>query len=230
MPPWQVLAITDGQQDVTPVHRLLPNGFELSQCAYSAGTMRSALEGAFDLILLDCRVERDRAIQICRGLRAVEELSATPIVVLTGADDPTTRVAALEAGADDCLSESLGAREFILLVQAAVRRAACTSEARRLSYADVELDLERFKVRRGGATIYLPGIQFRLLRHFLEYPTVVFSRRQLLEQVWKDTSIDERSVNVAIVRLRRAINSHGRPNLIRSVPRLGYALDVDADV
>lgn len=224
----RILGICAHEADLAPLASLPADEFELTQSAYSAQSVRAALEGAFDLILLDCRSEPSRGIQLCRGLRAVDELSATRILVLTLPSSSGVRVAALEAGADDCVSDAPDSREFGLRLQAAARRIGGSAEERRLSYADVELDLDRFRVKRNGECIYLPHVQFRLLRHFLEYPTIVFSRRQLLEQVWNDTSLDERSVNVAIVRLRRAINSRGGPNLIRSVPGLGYALDVDS--
>lgn len=225
----RLLSISDGKSRVSPGEGLFDDYADVEQIPYSAQSIRAALEGSFDLVLLDGRTDPQRGLQICRGLRAVDELRSTPIVMLTRSEDSSARLAALEAGADDCVSQSLGAREFMLRLQAAVRRNGMAEDGRQLNYADLELDLQRFKVRRNGATIYLPAMQFRLLRHFLEHPTVVFSRRQLLEQVWKDTSIDERSVNVAIVRLRRAINSRGGPNLIRSVPGMGYALDVEAD-
>lgn len=224
----RLLSISDDSPQLSSIESLFDGYADIHQIPYSAESIRAALDGSFDLVLLDGRLDPQRGIQICRGLRAVDELRSTPIVVLTRAEEGATRVAALEAGADDCVSQSLGAREFMLRLQAAVRRTSAGEEERRLCYADVELDLRRFKVRRNGEAIYLPAVQFRLLRHFLEYPTVVFSRRELLEQVWKDTSIDERSVNVAIVRLRRAINSRGGANLIRSVPGMGYALDVEA--
>lgn len=227
--PCRLLSISDDTPRLSPVETLIDGPADIRQIPYSAESIRAALDGSYDLVLLDGRVDPQRGLQICRGLRAIDELRSTPIVVLTRTEDTGTRVAALEAGADDCVSQSLGGREFLLRLQAAVRRTGAGEDERCLSYADLELDLQRFKVRRAGATINLPSVQFRLLRHFLEYPTVVFSRRQLLEQVWKDTSIDERTVNVAIVRLRRAINSRGGSNLIRSVPGMGYALDVEAD-
>lgn len=225
----RLLSISDDEPRLAAIDRLFDGYAEIEQIAYSAQSIRAAIDGSFDLVLLDGRTEPQRGLQICRGLRAVDELRSTSIVVLTRSEDSSMRVAALEAGADDCVSPSLGAREFMLRLRAATRRSGAGEDEQHLSYADLELDLQRFKVRRSGANINLPAMQFRLLRHFLEYPTVVFSRRQLLEQVWKDTSIDERSVNVAIVRLRRAINAHGGANLIRSVPGMGYALDVDAD-
>lgn len=224
----RTLLISDDLPGLGAIGDLFPQDGELSQIAYSAQSVRAALDGTFDLVLLDCRVEPQRGIQICRGLRALEEMASIPILALTPTEDGPTRVSALEAGADDCVTDSLSPREFALRLELAVRRTWIGEGGRRLNYADIELDLERYRVRRRGASIHLPAVQFRLLRHFLENPTVVYSRRELLEQVWNDTSIDERSVNVAIVRLRRAINSTGGPNLIRCVPGLGYALDVDA--
>lgn len=226
----RILGIGDVQLRLKKLADLIPTDWQLSHTPYNAECVTAALKGSFDLILLDCREQTARGIQYCRGLRAIDELASTPIVILAAAEDSATRMAALEAEADDCISEALDSRESGLRLNAVVRRNGAQSARKRLAYADVELDIDSFKVRRGDSTIYLPTIQFRLLRHFLRYPTIVFSRRDLLEQVWNDTSIDERSVNVAIVRLRRAINSRGGANLIRTVPGLGYALDIEADV
>ncbi|MBA2466920.1 MAG: winged helix-turn-helix domain-containing protein [Sphingomonas sp.] len=98
-----------------------------------------------------------------------------------------------------------------------------------LRYADLELDLRGHKVRRAGSIIWLSTLQLRLLTFLMENPAVVFTRQELLEAVWGDTTLDEGAVTVGVVRLRRALSSTGRPNLIRQVRGFGYALDADFD-
>jgi two-component system phosphate regulon response regulator PhoB len=93
----------------------------------------------------------------------------------------------------------------------------------RLAYADIEMDLWRHRVRRAGVPVHLAPTEYRLLRHFLEHPERVFSRRQLLRAVWGlDAGIAERSVDVHVRRLRAALGTPGR---IRTVRTAGYSLD-----
>ena len=98
-----------------------------------------------------------------------------------------------------------------------------------LRLADLEMDVVRHKVKRGGRSIVLGPTEFRLLKHFLEHPARVFSRERLLDAVWgRDRDIELRTVDVHIRRLRQALNIEGRPELIRTVRSAGYALDDDA--
>lgn len=103
------------------------------------------------------------------------------------------------------------------------------SRNRILRYADVEFDLGRLKVRRNGRFVRLSTMQMRLLRHFLENPEVVFSRKELLEAVWSGEGLTEGAVTACVVRMRSALDSAGEPSLIRSIQGVGYALDADAD-
>ena len=120
-------------------------------------------------------------------------------------------------------------RELIARVRAVLRRAKPTPAGEQLRLADLEMDLIRHKVKRGGQSIALGPTEFRLLRHFLEHPARVFSRERLLDAVWgRDREIEPRTVDVHIRRLRQAINLEGRPELIRTVRSAGYALDEDA--
>ena len=98
-----------------------------------------------------------------------------------------------------------------------------------LRYADVELDLNRLKVRRNGCFIPLSTMQMRVLRHFLENPEVVFSRKQLLKAVWGTDELKDGAVTACVMRIRAGLNAAGGPDLIRSIPSVGYALDIDAE-
>jgi DNA-binding winged helix-turn-helix (wHTH) protein len=117
-------------------------------------------------------------------------------------------------------------RELVARVGAVLRRARPSIAGEQLAYADIEMDLVGHKVKRSGETVLLGPTEFRLLRHFLERPGRVFSRERLLDSVWGHNSdIELRTVDVHIRRLRKAINSGGRPDIIRTVRSAGYALD-----
>jgi two-component system phosphate regulon response regulator PhoB len=104
----------------------------------------------------------------------------------------------------------------------------CASEET-LRFADLVMDIPAYKVRRNGRPVTLTALEFRLLKHFLEHPGRVFTRSQLLGQVWgEDRHVDPRSVDTHIRRLRRALGTPGGGALIRTVRTVGYALDQDA--
>jgi two-component system phosphate regulon response regulator PhoB len=101
-----------------------------------------------------------------------------------------------------------------------------TDEEGILVYADLRMDLAAMKVRRGGAFIHLAPTEFRLLRHFLRHPERAFTRNQLVQVIHgPDDDFDRRNVDAHIVRLRRALNQSGLPDLVRTIRRHGYALD-----
>lgn len=200
-------------------------GFDVRRCESGPVAMESALRSPPNLILLDGRSHPLNSIQLCKSLRSIEETSKLPAVVLAGPASSQERLAMLEAGADDCWTEPVDSREFLLRLKGFARRFEAPPSTRVLRYADIELDVDRYKVRRGGVSVELHAMQLKLLRHLMEHPTIVFSRRQLLEQVWHNPSLDEGAVSACVVRLRRALNGSGGPDLIKNVPGVGYALD-----
>ena len=194
-------------------------------CATASSAMETAVRSPPDLILIDSRSAPTSAVQLSRSFRSVSETYGLPLIVVAGQCSSDERIRILEAGADDCWSEPTTSREFLLRLHGFARRFDPTHQSRVLRFTDLELDLDRYIVRRDGQRIEVTPMQFRLLRHLLENPRVVFSREQLLDQVWNDPGIDEGAVTACVVRLRRALNSGGRANLIRSVPATGYSLD-----
>ena len=110
-----------------------------------------------------------------------------------------------------------------------LRRTRPAVDAEQLRFEDLQMDLIAHKVRRNGREVHLGPTEFRLLRHFLEHPGRVFSREQLLDRVWgPDVYVEPRTVDVYILRLRKAINARSESDLIRTVRSAGYALDRQA--
>lgn len=190
--------------------------------------LNAAVRSGPDLLLLQHDLCGTHAAEICRSLRSVGETRNVPCLIFNCPPDPEARIEAIEAGADEWFDQDCDDREVLLRIQAAARRVNRPGNASVLRYSDVEMDLERKKVHRAGVLLSLPPIQFKLLRQLMESPTCVFSRAKLLEEVWKNPSLDERTVTVAMLRLRRILNATGRQNLIRTVLSTGYALDEEA--
>src|SRR5690242_19469873 len=145
-------------------------------------------------------------IELCRRLRARPETAQLPIIMLTARGEESERLRGLETGADDYIVKPFSVPELLARVRALLRRARPERIAAVLTAGDIELDRERRRVFRNGHEIALGPTEFRLLEFFLQSPGRVFSRAQLLDGVWgRDVYIDERTVDVHVGRLRKAL-------------------------
>ena len=181
-----------------------------------------------DIILLDWMIEGISGIEVCRRLRRRPQSANVPILMLTARGEEADRIRGFETGADDYVTKPFSPKELVARVAAVMRRVRPALAGEQLSYADVEMDVTRHRVRRNGEAVPLGPTEFRLLKHFLEHPGRVFSREQLLDSVWShDPDIDARTVDVHVRRLRQALNGGDRPDLIRTVRSAGYSLDVE---
>jgi two-component system phosphate regulon response regulator PhoB len=148
--------------------------------------------------------------------------------MLTARAEEGDRIRGLETGADDYVTKPFSPRELIARVRAVLRRLRPALAGGALDYAGISMDTAAHRVTRDGAAVQLGPTEFRLLRHFLEHPGRVFSREQLLDAVWgRDVYVEQRTVDVHIRRLRKAVNGERLPDVIRTVRSAGYALDVE---
>lgn len=201
-------------------------GFRVSQTADGEEAMLIAREERPDIVLLDWMIENLSGIEVCRRLRRDNDTSNIPIIMMSARGEEEDRVRGLDIGADDYVTKPFSPRELIARVNAVLRRVRPALAGEALSFSDIEMDTVGYKVKRAGQTIPLGPTEFRLLRHFLEHPGWVFSRERLLDSVWgHDSDIEIRTVDVHIRRLRKALNAHGQPDIIRTVRSAGYALD-----
>jgi two-component system phosphate regulon response regulator PhoB len=179
-----------------------------------------------DLVILDWMLPGLSGIEICRRLRARSETRQIPIIILTARGEESERIRGLATGADDYIVKPFSVTELIARVSALLRRAAPEKVTDILSFGDLELDREKRRVSRAGRAIELGPTEYRLLEYLMERPGRVFSREQLLDGVWgRDIYIDERTVDVHIGRLRRALNRGHETDPIRTVRGAGYALN-----
>lgn len=185
-------------------------------------------EVAPDLVILDWMLPGVSGLEICRRLRARENTRTLPIIMLTARGDETERVRGLAVGADDYVVKPFSVPELMARVRALLRRSRPERVALKLSAGDLELDRETRRVRRGGRELHLGPTEFRLLEFLMEKPGRVFSRDQLLDAVWgMAAEIDERTVDVHVGRLRKALSDSGskEKDPIRTVRGSGYSFD-----
>jgi two-component system phosphate regulon response regulator PhoB len=165
-------------------------------------------------------------IEVCRQIRRAPATRSMPVIMLTARGEEGDRVRGLNSGADDYVVKPFSLSELVARLRAVIRRAQPNADEQMLRYADVTMDLVAHRVSRAGKPVHLGPTEFRLLRHFLQSPRRVFSREQLLDQVWsQDAEIELRTVDVHIRRLRKALNEVGNGDLLRTVRSVGYALD-----
>jgi len=197
-------------------------------CAASDGeeALMQIAERKPDVVLLDWMLPLVSGIEVCRQIRRAPASRTLPIVMLTARGEEGDRIRGLNSGADDYVVKPFSPAELIARLRAVMRRAQPTSAEEVLRFADLAVDLVAHRVSRGGRPIHLGPTEFRLLRFLMQHPGRVFSREQLLDQVWgHDVYVEARTVDVHIRRLRKAINVGGALDLVRTVRSAGYALD-----
>jgi len=179
-----------------------------------------------DLVVLDWMLPGLSGIELCRRLRAKPASARLPVIMLTARGEEGERVRGLATGADDYIVKPFSVPELIARIGALLRRASPERVAAVLTAGDIELDRERRRVSRGGREIPLGPTEFRLLEFLMQSPGRVFSREQLLDGVWgREVYIDERTVDVHVGRLRKALNRGRAVDPIRTVRGSGYSLD-----
>ncbi len=163
-------------------------------------------------------------LEMCRRLRDAEATRRSHLTMVLDDDEPDTRRRALQAGADDYLVGPLDAARVIDRVD---RSAASPAPVRqRFVNGPVAIDVSAHQVRVDGGIVVLRPNEFRLLAHFMEHPDQVFSRTALIDRLGKDEeALDERTVDVWVGRLRRALTAHGAPDPLRTVRSIGYVMD-----
>jgi two-component system, OmpR family, phosphate regulon response regulator PhoB len=179
-----------------------------------------------DLVLLDWMLPGLSGIELCRRLRQKPETQRLPVIMLTARGEESERVRGLATGADDYVVKPFSVPELVARVRALLRRSSPERVASMLESGDITLDREAHRVRRAGRELHLGPTEFRMLEFLMEKPGRVFSRAQLLDGVWGfDADIDERTVDVHVGRLRKALNRPRDKDPIRTVRGSGYSFD-----
>ncbi len=205
-------------------------GFEVLWADTGQRALKLARSQDPHLILLDIRLPDISGFDVCRQLRA--EGKRQPILMLTARDEELDKVLGLELGADDYVVKPYSLRELISRIRALLRRAygelAAISEGDRIRFGEVELDLERLRVTRGGQPVELTPTEFRLLRYLVTHPNRPFGRAALIEAVWgyeSDVGSD-RTVDVHIRHLREKLEeTPSHPRWLVTVRGMGYKFE-----
>ena len=218
-------------EDEEPIALLLrynleAEGYKVTHTARGDEVETLLREEIPDLVLLDWMLPGLSGIELCRRIRARQETQSLPIILLTARGAESERVRGLATGADDYVVKPFSVPELLARVRALLRRSSPNRIAYTLEAGELVLDRNSHRVHRGQREIHLGPTEFRLLEFLMERPGRVFTRAQMLDHVWSmEADIDERTVDVHVGRLRKAINKPRERDPIRTVRGSGYSFD-----
>ena len=208
------------------IYSLEAEGYRVSSAEHGEVALTMIAEDPPDLVLLDWMLPGVSGLEILRRLRARDSTRDLPILMLTARGEEAERIRGLGTGADDYVVKPFSVAELMARVKGLLRRARPERLSTQLRQGDVELDRETHRVRRGDRDIHLGPTEYRLLEVLIERPGRVLTRAQLLDMIWgMSAEVDERTVDVHVGRLRKALSQGKEEDPIRTVRGAGYAFD-----
>jgi two-component system phosphate regulon response regulator PhoB len=176
-----------------------------------------------DLLLVDWMLPDMSGLELTRSLKRDKETREVPVIMLTARADEQDKVSGLEGGADDYVTKPFSPRELLARINAVLRRTLPNGTEERVAIDGLVLDGASHRVTVGDQTVGLGPTEYRLLSFFMTHPERVYSRNQLLDRVWGgNVYVEERTVDVHIRRLRKALSAFGYDKFIQTVRGAGY--------
>ncbi|MGO9135811.1 MAG: phosphate regulon transcriptional regulator PhoB [Methylovirgula sp.] len=207
-------------------YNLEAEGFAVERVERGDEAELRLVESPPDLVILDWMLPGVSGLEICRRMRAREATRTLPVIMLTARGDESERVRGLTIGADDYVVKPFSVPELMARVRSLLRRSRPDRVSSTLLAGDLGLDRENWRVNRSGRDVHLGPTEFRLLEYLMAKPGRVFSRSQLLDAVWGlSADIDERTVDVHVGRLRKALSQSDERDPIRTIRGAGYSFD-----
>ena len=206
-------------------HNLEKNGFIVSSSLNGNDGLKELKKFQPDLLLLDWMLPDLSGVEICKSIRKDNSFKSLPVIMLTAKGEEEDKIKGLDSGVDDYLTKPFSFNELMARIKAVLRRSNPNIISDSLEYEDLNLDRIEKRVFRDQQEIKLGPTEFRLLEFFLTNPKRVYSRDQILENVWpNNVNVESRTIDVHIRRLRQSVNLKNKKELIRTVRSSGYSL------
>lgn len=203
--------------------------FEVRSAHAPEEILRLAIAKSPRLILVDCRSQLPRGVELCARLRRNADGERFAMAALAGSH-PEAAARLLAAGVDECIAGPVVPGQLVRRIRSLLGDVGAGVGPRLLIHADIEMDMAAYRVRRDGHPVRLGPTEFRLLRTLLEQPGKVFSRDELVAKAWfNNVHVGSRTVDVHVGRLRKALGARRADDPIRTVRSVGYALADDPD-
>ena len=204
-------------------HALSRVGFEIRTVADAVHADREIEQARPDLILLDWMLPGVSGLEFARRLRRGDSTRDIPIIMLTAKGEEGDKLSGFDAGADDYVVKPFSVKELVARIRAVLKRTTPVGDGLPIEIDGLRLDPASHRVTGHGETIRTGPTEFRMLHFFMGHPERVFTRGQLLDRVWgRDVYIEERTVDVHIRRLRKALAGHGFDRFVQTVHGTGY--------
>ncbi len=209
---------------------LAGDGYACAMAADIEQAQRTLARTRPDLILLDWMLPGVSGVDFARRIKRDPNTSDIPIIILTAKGEEGDKVRGLDSGADDYVTKPFSTRELLARVRAVLRRARQADDEAVPAGGPIRIDTSTHRASVHERALELSPTEFRLLHFFITHPERVYSRGQLLDEVWgNDAYIEERTVDVHIRRLRKVLEPHGCDQLIQTVRSVGYRFSTQAE-
>jgi two-component system phosphate regulon response regulator PhoB len=228
------ILIVEDESDLVKLlkHNLEKEGFRVNYATDGSVALAEARRDPPDLVILDLMLPGLDGLEVCRQFRRNERFARTPVLILSARGEEADRVVGLELGADDYVTKPFSTREMIARVRALLRRnEPVGTQPSKVLRGDMVIDPAAHSVTVSGRAVELSALEFRLLHYLAAHPGMVFSRNQLLDNVWgNDRTVTPRSVDVYIRRIREKIEHQPQdPAYVQTVHGVGYRFAANGD-
>ncbi|MES9812586.1 MAG: phosphate regulon transcriptional regulator PhoB [Candidatus Thiodiazotropha sp.] len=221
----QRILMVEDEPEVRELIRFIlePKGYRVDEADNAQDARRLLSQRNYDLILMDWMLPGRSGLDLTRELRQMARSNTPPVIILTARSEESDKVKGLESGADDYITKPFSPREMLARIKAVLRRNRGDQTERGIEFAGLSIEPSHHIVAIDGTPLHLSPAEYRLLYFFMTHPDRVFSRSQILDQVWGVTaSVDERTVDVHIRRLRKQLTPSGHHSFLQTVRSVGY--------
>jgi two-component system phosphate regulon response regulator PhoB len=221
-------------EDERPIREMIAYGlkragFEVREAEDCRSAREQLADKRPDLVLIDWMLPDMSGLELTRSLKRDRETRDVPIIMLTARAEEGDKVAGLEGGADDYVVKPFSPRELLARINAVLRRSAPGGAEERIEFDGLALDQASHRVMAGDRTIALGPTEYRMLEFFMTHPERVYTRDQLLDRIWGgNVYVEERTIDVHIRRLRKALEDFGYDRFIQTVRGSGYRFSARA--
>lgn len=197
--------------------------YRVAEAADAQAARLSVADERPDLILMDWMMPGTSGVELTREFKAQATTRDIPVIMLTARVEEEDKIRGLNIGCDDYVSKPFSYPELIARIQAVLRRATPGGEDERLSASGLEVDMASQRVTANGKAIHLGPTEYRLLHFLISHPERVYTREQVLDRVWgQNVYVEERTVDVHVRRLRKALEPFGYDRMVQTVRGSGY--------
>ncbi len=219
------ILVVDDEPDIREVIRFALEGadFRVLEAGHADDARKLLMSENPDLVLLDWMLPGRSGLELARQLKQNPRTRALPIIMVSARGEEEDRIKGLDTGADDYIAKPFSPREMVARVNAVLRRTKSDDASDEVEIGGLHIDNISHRVSADGQRVEVAPTEYRLLHFFMTHADRAFSRSQLLDQVWGDqVYVEERTVDVHVRRLRKALETTGHDRLLQTVRGVGY--------